>query len=282
MNPNMFVSLYKPKGISSFKVLSALKKTLNTKKVGHMGTLDPLAEGILPVAVGKYTKLIPYVDLLPKQYLVEIFFGLESETLDSEGVNLEALPEINLNYSLEELQLVVESFLGEIQQVPPKFSAIKIDGKRAYKLARANNLEESQMKSRSVELFSVSDFKLDKQILSFTLECASGFYVRSLVRDIGSKLDLPCFMFSLKRTKVGAFSLENACDSDIISPLNLDSVIPKVSKLEVDEIQANLIKNGMPLEIQLADGFYWVFDSNNELAFCSSSNNILTVIRRLC
>ena len=273
MDPNMFLSLYKPKGISSFKVLSALKKTLKTKKVGHMGTLDPLAEGVLPVAVGKYTKLIPYVDLLPKQYLVEIFFGVDSETLDSEGVNLEALPELQVNYSLEELQLVVESFLGEIQQVPPKFSAIKIDGKRAYKLARENNLDESQIKSRLVELFSVSNFKLEKQILSFTLECGSGFYVRSLVRDIGIKLDLPCFMFSLKRSKVGAFSLENACNGDIISPLNLDSVIPKVSKLEVEEIQSNLIKNGMPLEIQLADGFYWVFDSNNELAFCSSSNN---------
>lgn len=278
----MFVCLYKPKGISSFKVLSALKKRLNTNKVGHMGTLDPLAEGVLPVAVGKYTKLIPYVNLLPKQYQVEIFFGLDSKTLDSEGVNLETLPEINLKYSIEELQSLVETFLGEIQQVPPKFSAIKIDGKRAYKLARENNLEESQIKPRLVELFSVSNFKLDKQILSFTLECGSGFYVRSLVRDIGLKLDLPCFMLSLKRTKVGAFSLSNACDSETVSALNLDLVIPHVSKFEVDEIQSNLIKNGMPLEIQLADGFYWVFDSNNELAFCSSSNNILTVIRRLC
>jgi len=282
MDPSMFVSLYKPKGISSFKVLSALKKALNTKKVGHMGTLDPLAEGVLPVAVGKYTKLIPYVDLLPKQYIVEIFFGLDSETLDSEGVNLEALPEINLGYSLEEIQFVVESFLGSFQQVPPKFSAIKIDGKRAYKLARENNLEESQIKPRSVELFSVSNFKLKKQILSFTLECGSGFYVRSLVRDIGSKLDLPCFMFSLKRTKVGAFSLENASEPATISSLNLDSVILNVMKLKVNDKQSDLLKDGMPLEIELADGFYWVFDFDNELAFCSSSNNILTVIRRLC
>jgi len=282
MEPNAFVSLYKPKGVSSFKVLSSLKKALNTKKVGHMGTLDPLAEGILPVAVGKYTKLIPYVNLLPKKYEVEIFFGMNSETLDSEGVDLDALPKLDSHLDLESLQKAVEAFVGRIDQVPPKYSAIKINGQRAYKLARENNIEVEQIKSRPVELFSVSNFRLQDQTLSFTLECGSGFYVRSLVRDIGIKLDLPCFMLSLKRTQVGAFNLDNASRETDYKYLDLDSVIKDVNILKVNFEQAELICNGMPLELSLADGFYWVFDSNNELAFCSSSNNILTVIRRLC
>jgi len=244
--------------------------------------LDPLAEGILPVAVGKYTKLIPFVNLLPKHYKVEIFFGLSTKTIDAEGVDLDSLPEYDLNLSLNQIKSVIESFVGEIDQVPPKYSAIKIDGKRAYTLARNNEIDSVDIKARRVSLYCVSDFVLDGQILSYNLECGSGFYVRSLVRDIGEKLNIPCFMYSLKRLKVGAFNLNNASELPIISSITLDEAIQDVSKLEVDSNQAKLIENGMVLEINLDEGFYWVFYDQKELAFCSVNNNILTVIRRLC
>jgi len=282
MTNNMFVSLYKPKGVSSFKVLSGLKKALNTSKVGHMGTLDPLAEGILPVAVGKYTKLIPYVNLLPKEYKVQVFFGLSTQTLDAEGVDLELLPEFDFDLSLTQIKSVIESFVGEIDQVPPKYSAIKIDGKRAYTLARNHQMDSLDIKARKVSLFSVSEFNLDGQILSFNLECGSGFYVRSLVRDIGEKLNVPCFMYSLERVRVGAFNLQNSSQLPEVSNLSLDQAIQNVVNLDVDSNQAKLIENGMPLDVNLDDGFYWVFYDQKELAFCSVNNNILTVIRRLC
>jgi len=251
--PNSIFSIYKPVGISSFKVLSDVKKFFNTKKVGHMGTLDPLAEGILPVAVGKYTKLISQINLSPKVYFVSVFVGLNSETLDSEGVDLSNLPKIDCNLSLKEVATVLDGMLGSIDQVPPLYSALKVNGKRLYEYARSEGDNLPEIKSRKVDFFNYSDLNIDGQIIKFRLSVGNGFYVRSLVRDLASELGVDAFMLSLVREAVGPFNLQNVTEIDQIESLDLDTVLPDCLLYELDDQQFKNIENGNPLMVEDCD-----------------------------
>lgn len=251
--PNAIFSIFKPKGVSSFKVLSEVKKYFGTRKVGHMGTLDPLAEGILPVAVGKYTKLIPLINLSPKTYFVQIFFGISSETLDSEGVDLDNLPECELNFGILEVKKILDGMLGEFMQIPPLYSAIKVDGKRLYEYARSNQADALEIKSRKVELYSYSDLEISEQIVSFRVSCGNGFYVRSLVRDISEALDFPAFMCDLKRETVGPFNLDNVClDTNFVS-MQLEDLFDSAVVYELSDEEFKLVSNGNPIIVGESD-----------------------------
>lgn len=246
MSKKWLGAIWKPKGVSSFKVLSEVKKEFGTRKVGHMGTLDPLASGILPVAVGKYTKLIPYVNLLPKVYEVEITFGVSSDTLDAEGVSSEKLEDLKgkdwePEFSEYDILKVVGGMIGKVEQVPPVFSALKVDGVRAYKLAREGS--DVEMKARQVECFGIDllrVFKFEglwKACLRVT--CGKGYYVRSLVRDLCDMLGVDGFMSELVRVQVGGFKKSSMEVKDWRQVLDVGGFV------ELNSEQVERFKNGL-------------------------------------
>ncbi len=246
-----FIALNKKLGISSFAALGQVKKYFNTKKIGHMGTLDPLAEGVLAVAIGDATKLIPYVSTEPKEYIVEIYFGHTTETLDSEGVDKKLLPEISekVNCEAKELLLNLEILKNQEFQVPPIFSAIKINGQRAYDLARKGELEQSEVKPKKVTMYSYELLDFTLPIAKLRITTSSGYYVRSLVRDLAELLGVQAFMYSLVRTKVGGFNLANCSDldADKIIEFELADLIPNYHPIQVAEDVYLKLKNGLPV-----------------------------------
>lgn len=209
----------KPKDWTSFdvvaKVRGALKKESGKKmKVGHTGTLDPLATGLMIVVVGSYCKRASEFSKLDKTYEVTMKLGETSTTGDAEGkkTRISALTPTEV-----QIKNAIAQFIGMIEQVPPAFSAIKIDGKRAYKLARED--KEVKLEPRSVTIHNITGMKYDYPYISFTTEVSSGTYIRSLVEDIGKELGVGAYMSDLRRTKVGRFSLSD----DVLGPAETDS-----------------------------------------------------------
>ncbi len=196
-----WLNVYKPVGISSFSAIYKIKKKFNIKKIGHAGTLDPNAQGVLPIAINKTTKLIPYVSSNSKKYIFKLKWGIQTSTDDSEG---EILNVSNKIPNDKEINKIINLFLGNIDQVPPKASAIKVNGKRAYAILR--DKKNFSLKSKKVFLKSISLLYSNNNTSNFSIECGRGFYVRSLARDIAHKLMTFGHVIELKRTKVGSFT----------------------------------------------------------------------------
>ena len=200
-----WINLYKPKNITSFKAIDKIKKKFLIKKIGHAGTLDPLAEGILPIAIGNSTKLIPYITKNLKIYKFTIVWGTQTSTDDSEG---EEENKSNIQPKLKDIDLKLKKFQGYINQTPPKISAVKINGKRAYKLARQNKIFKILPKKVYVKNIKVTEHQLSKT--SFIIECGKGFYVRSFAREFAKELGTFGYISYLQRSKVGKFNLETS------------------------------------------------------------------------
>ena len=196
-----WINLFKPKGISSFSAIYKIKKKFNIKKIGHAGTLDPEAEGILPIAINKTTKLIPFVNVSSKKYLFKVKWGEQTSTDDSEG---KIINNSNKIPSEEEINQIIHSFIGYQDQIPPKASAVKVNGKRAYAVLRENKI--FSLNSKKVFLKSITFLFSNDNTSSFEIDCGKGFYVRSLARDIAYKLGTYGHVVELKRTKVGQFN----------------------------------------------------------------------------
>jgi tRNA pseudouridine55 synthase len=200
-------SVYKPKGLTSFQVIKEIRKLTGIKKVGHAGTLDPLAEGILVVGVGRSaTRKLGEISSKEKEYLVKIKLGFFSETDDNEGekkpVELKEIPE------RQQVLEALESFVGLIHQIPPKFSAVKVKGKRAYKLARKG--KHFELKPRKALIKEIKLLSYSFPFLELKVVTGKGVYIRALARDIGKKLGTGAFVTELKRTRVGNFSLQKS------------------------------------------------------------------------
>ena len=205
-----FLLVDKPSGISSFDVIRKLRKILEVKKMGHAGTLDPLASGLLVVAVGEGTKLLEYFIGMDKVYEVEAHFGAVSDSFDADGVISKVSDK---EVSLDEIKKVIDAkFVGEIEQVPPKYSALKINGKKAYEMARAG--EDFEMKSRRVMIDSFEIIDYQWPLVSFRVACGSGTYIRSLIHDLGGSLGLGAYVSKLRRISVGKFLVQDAVDLD--------------------------------------------------------------------
>ena len=203
---NGWLNIYKPTNISSFGVIKKIKKKFNLKKIGHAGTLDPLAEGVLPIAIGKTTKLIQFINKEVKEYEFEIKWGEQTSTDDREG---EVIDRSDYVPSELEIKRALDLFLGEIIQLPPKASAVKINGERAYSLFRKN--KEFKTKEKVVTIYQSSIIKSEKNSISkIKIKCGKGFYVRSFARDLGIFLKTKGHVYSLKRTNVGKFNEKNA------------------------------------------------------------------------
>ncbi len=198
---NGWIVLDKPVGMTSTHAVSAVRRLLNAKKAGHAGTLDPLASGILPLAFGEATKTVPYVVDGEKAYRFTVRWGIETDTDDTEGrpvATSDARP------SAAEIEALIPRFVGVIEQVPPKFSAIKIDGERAYDLARDG--EEVELKARPVEIHELRLVSHSDDEAVFEAECGKGTYVRAIARDMGRALGCRGHITALRRTRVGPFS----------------------------------------------------------------------------
>lgn len=200
-----WINLYKPKNITSFKAINSIKKKFSINKIGHAGTLDPMAEGVLPIAIGKATKLIPYISNMNKEYEFTVTWGTQTTTDDTEG---EILFESSYLPKRKEIEKKIINYIGFISQIPPKVSAVKINGKRAYKLFRENKKFTIQPKKVFIEDLCITDHSINKT--SFKILCGQGFYVRSLARDLAIDLKTYGHISSLKRSKVGKFSEKNS------------------------------------------------------------------------
>jgi len=205
--------LDKPLDWTSFQAVNKMKYKLKREfnlpkkfKIGHAGTLDPRATGLLIVCCGKFTKKIPEIQDAPKEYWTEIKIGVQTESYDTEKP--EILQQDITHISDDQIRKTLEKFVGEIEQKPPVYSAIKIDGQRAYNLARAG--EEVEMKSRKTTIFYLQDIKIELPLVSFTVGCSKGTYIRSLAHDIGQELGVGAYLTQLRRTKIGDYTIENA------------------------------------------------------------------------
>ena len=205
INQQGWINLYKPKNISSFYALKKIKTKFKFKKIGHAGTLDPIAEGILPIAIGKATKLIPFVTNKSKKYIFTIKWGQQTSTDDIEG---EVIATSGILPSEDQIKNKIKNLNGNIEQTPPLASSVKVQGERAYKLFRKNvNFE---LKPKKVFLKEIKLLKYEKKTSKFELECGKGFYVRSFARDLSISLGTLGHIIALKRSKVGIFSTKTA------------------------------------------------------------------------
>ncbi len=209
---NGWVNLYKPVGMTSNQALGMVKRALNADKVGHAGTLDPLACGILPLAFGEATKTVPFIQDREKSYTFTVQWGEERSTDDSEG---EIIAQSDAPApTLDDIKALLPHYMGVISQIPPLFSAIKVNGQRAYDLARAGQLLDLKPRDVVVTRFDIVSHDADKRQTIFSIDCGKGTYVRSLARDLGR--DLGCYgsILTLERTRVGSFEKENAISLD--------------------------------------------------------------------
>jgi len=227
---NGTANILKPPGISSFALIKYLRWLLDERKVGHTGTLDPAAAGVLGVCFGKATKTIPFLDDSRKSYICEMKLGVQTDTLDLEGsVIKEDLHWNNLDEA--EIEASLNSFLGEQKQIPPMFSAVHHNGERLYKLARKGiNVER---KARDIKIYSIKILNISLPVIKFKTEVSRGTYIRSLVRDIGVKLGTNTVLSFLLRTRSGPFKLEDAVTTDEIEKMGSEILLEAHEPLEL-------------------------------------------------
>ena len=248
-----FINVNKPAGLTSHDVINRVRKIFSTRKVGHAGTLDPAASGVLPVAVNRATKFIEYLADREKSYRAEILFGTATDSGDLDGEIISRVENFDMP-TVDELTAATKFFVGEIEQTPPKFSAIKIHGRKAYDLARKNF--DFEMPTRRVEIFRLELVKLEKNSATIEVDCAAGTYIRSLAVDLGARLNLPATLKNLIRLRVGDFDLKNSVTLDEIDATCLVSIesclkhLPTF-KLPVHRVRAFL--NGLPTNVHTAD-----------------------------
>lgn len=196
----------KPKGLTSRDVVNQMGKILGTKHLGHTGTLDPLATGVLVIAVGRATKIIDLLTSTEKEYLAEVKMGLLTDTLDITGNVLEEVEVPSVSFM--ELEKTLQSFVGKYEQEVPLYSAVRVQGKRLYEYAREN--QKVVLPKREVEISKITLLNLQQDTFSFSVRVSKGTYIRSLIRDIGVKLQIPMSMQNLRRLHQGMFSIEEA------------------------------------------------------------------------
>ena len=224
-----FVNLLKPPGMTSHDAVGYVRRQLGEKKVGHAGTLDPGAAGVLPIAVGRATRLIEYLDGVDKSYRAELLFGYATDSGDDSGQVLEQDDSFEMP-SKEKLEEAFHDFTGTITQVPPAHSAIKINGRRACDLLREG--QKVDIPARQVQIHSLKLMYVGQRHIVFDVECSKGTYIRSLCTDLGSRLGIPATMSFLVRRSVGKFALEDAISVEELAKRKTEALLPMDSYLE--------------------------------------------------
>lgn len=245
----------KPQGYTSFDIVAKVRKFFNTKKVGHTGTLDPMATGVLVLCLGRATKLIEYLMKDEKEYVGEVTLGATSNTDDAEGEIKKTITNTITNtITKTETEKVIHDFIGDIKQMPPQFSAKKIKGQRAYDIARKG--EKADLKESNITVHNIKLMSFDWPVFKMHVHCGAGTYIRSLARDIGEKLGCGGYLSSLLRTKVGDYTLEQACT---LETMNETSIMPMYSALKHLE------------SYNLSDSEYKILRDGKKIPFNSST-----------
>lgn len=219
------LNVYKPIGITSFDVVRQMKKITGIKKIGHTGTLDPLACGVLPICIGKATKIVDYLMKDFKVYDATLKLGIITDTYDREGKELTSS---EVNVSLDEIKNTIKSFLGDSFQIPPMYSALKVNGKRLYELAREGKSIERE--ARPITIYDIKNLQINMPYVKFRVKCSKGTYIRSLCYDIGNKLKCGATMWELERVQSGAFTKENSIELDKLTIDNINDYIISIDE----------------------------------------------------
>ncbi len=267
------ININKSAGMTSFDVIAILRKILNTKKIGHTGTLDPDATGVLPVCVGKGTKLVEMLTANDKQYIAGIKLGIVTDTQDMSG---EILEEKNADVDAEALKDVIASFIGESEQIPPMYSAVRVNGVRLYKLAREGKTVEREARKIFIQGIKLNSYDKENNEFFITVDCSKGTYIRTLSHDIGQKLGCGAAMSSLKRTKSGRFEISDSYTLDEIRNMSenndfsficpVSEVMAEFEKIILAERNADKLRYGIPFNV---DGLeigsrYRLYDEKKE------------------
>ena len=264
-----WIILDKPSGVFSKGAATRVARVFGTKKNGHIGTLDPMASGVLPVAIGNATKMVPFIEEFcdrTKEYSFSVQFGFETDTLDITGVEI-SRTDIVPNESA--VRAILPDFIGKISQIPPIFSAVHIDGRRAYELARAG--KNVDIKPRAVEVYSLELAEILGDSWQFRMRCAPGTYVRSIARDIAHACGTVATVDMIRRTQTSGFTIKNAHTLDFLENLfnnggdvgqylaPVDFGLGDIPVLDLDDNATKLYRNGGFIKVGRADGTYRVY-----------------------
>lgn len=281
------IVINKETGCTSHDIVYKVKKILN-EKVGHTGTLDPMAEGVLPILVGKGTLVSKYLINHDKKYIATLQLGIKTDTADSEGKIIEEQPvdieKLTENYICN----VFKTFIGKQEQLPPMYSAIKVHGKKLYEYARKGQNVEIQ--PRQIEIYDMKllNINIQEKQIKFEISCGKGTYIRSVCEDIAKKLDTVGYMLKLKRTQVGKFNIEksitikeleeNIEDIEFLKEnfISIERLFENKGKLIVPNIKKKHFLNGVKITQKNEDGIYRIYTENNEfLGIGVVKNNLL-------
>lgn len=266
------IVINKTKGCTSHDIVYKVKKILK-EKVGHTGTLDPNATGVLPLLIGEGTKLSKYLIEHDKIYTATIFLGKETTTLDVEG---EVIKEKKVDFqklTFENVNEVLNSFLGKQEQIPPMYSAIKVNGKKLYDYAR--NSQEVEIKPRTIEVYDIKLDSIDENRITYTVKCSKGTYIRTLCKDIAEKLDTVGYMEDLQRQEVGKFNIKDSITVEELEQninskefwdkyfISIEDFFKEKEKLQLNEKGLNLFLNGVRLTRNIKEDLYRIYDINN-------------------
>lgn len=271
-----FLNVYKPQGKTSHDVVAILRRVTKVKQIGHTGTLDPFAEGVLPICIGKATRLIEYLDD-DKAYIGTVQFGKSTTTYDIEG---EEVKFSDKKITQKELENALFEFRGEIEQIPPVYSAIKVKGKKLYEYARAG--EEVKIEPRRVNIFKLElvSFDYEKQMAELLIECSKGTYIRSIANDLGEALGCYGHLIKLVRIMAGKFEVENSIcleKLETIEQVTKSLIYPleylEYLKYELNPKEFEKVSHGMAIEIDLPDGLAILTSQEKLIAVVSVENN---------
>lgn len=261
------LNINKPKGYTSQDVVSVARKALSTRDIGHMGTLDPQGEGVLILGVGKATRLFDFMLKKDKTYRAEFQFGYETDTLDADG---KVIDETNSIPSQKEIEEKITSFIGKQNQLPPKYSAKNVNGKRAYDLARSGI--DFELKTSEIEIYDLRIIeKTGKNKYLFEINCSGGTYVRSVCRDLAYSLNSLATMTSIFRTKCGKFTFETSITLEELKEKKTDAIIPldevfsNVNRYDVGETLYTKLSNGIKIHVDNVVREPFVVYCKNEL-----------------
>ncbi len=262
------IIINKEKNWTSNDIVQKLKHTFH-EKTGHTGTLDPLATGVLPILVGKGTSLSKYLVNHDKEYVATVKLGEKTSTGDREGEIIDKMPVADEMFEVENIVSVLESFKGKQSQIPPMYSAIKVNGKKLYEYARSG--KNIEVKPREIEIFDISLCSVSKEEREFVFKvgCSKGTYIRSLCEDIAKKLGTVGFMNELNRTRVGEFKIEQAVKiSDIVNDnvlkenlISIEDFFDDKEKINFNDADLFRFLNGVKVDINIDDGIYRVYNN---------------------
>ncbi|HLR61851.1 MAG TPA: tRNA pseudouridine(55) synthase TruB [Lentibacillus sp.] len=291
---NGILPLWKPKGMTSHDCVLKIRKLFRLKKVGHTGTLDPEVEGVLPVCIGQATKIVPFLAHTKKNYITAVKLGISTETEDSHGQVVET-KEIIYPPSQQEIENVLQSFRGKITQIPPMYSAVKVDGKKLYEYARENEYVERP--ERNVFIYKLEQLKYDgNDRFWLKVECSRGTYIRTLCVDIGSRLGYPAHMSELHRTGTGAINKEDTFTFNDIEQavkaerhedllLSIGSCLTHMQHIDVDKDTRKRVLYGQklpkPEQAPETDPFLVMFDKQVLAVYQThpDNNNVMKPVR---